>query len=469
MLGTLNGTDLTLSEARRFHNQPIQEKDSLQWDIPQLYRETLDALRGIGGYEEPVEGISCNSWAADYLLFESDGSLITPTYHHGDPRTKAGMKAVFSKVPSETIYEETGVQSNPGNTLFQLGAEKSKRLSRARHLMPIADAFNYLLAGNACVEMSLASPTQLYNPVTQAWSERLLEALRLPPSLLPPVVQAGTDLGLLRPEIAEETGLQDAHVITSCSHEIAASLIGLPIDIGEPWAYLHLGPSSGMGTELAQPLINNATRHFNFTNEMGYGGSIRFSKPAAGLWILDQCRLFWDDRDRQLDGDLLVHLAGAAQPFASLINPADSRFATPGDMPLKVQTFCRDSRQPVPLKPGAIFRCILESLALHYRQTLQEIELLTGAAISRLFILGDSTNSLLNHFTASAIQVPVVIAPESAASIGNVVVQAMALGEIKSLDQARQIVRSCFQSETIIARPSAWDAAYDRFVNLCSD
>jgi len=456
-----------MSEVRRFQNKPIEEKESLQWNIPHLYRETIDGLRGIAAFEEPIDGISCNSWGADYLLFDSNGSLITPTYHYSDPRTKDAMDRVFSKVPWETIYEETGVQQVRGNTLFQLAAEKSRRLSHARHLIPVADAFNYLLTGVPRVEMSLASTTQLYNPLTQSWSDRLLSALRLPATLFPEVVEAGTNLGLLRPEVAAETGLDDARVVASCSHEIAAALIGLPIDVAETWAYLRIGASALMGAELAQPIINDVTRTLNFTNEIGYGGSVPFSKPAPGLWILEECRRFWDDKDRQLDGDLLVHLAGSASPFASLINPTDPRFLSPGDMPLKIQDFCRETNQLVPRKPGAIFRCILESLALHYRKTLAEIEIVTGAEVKRLFILSGSANSLLNHFTASAIQIPVVIAPDGAPSIGNVVVQALALGHIKSLTEARQIVRSSFKMETINPRPGIWDAAYERFMTLC--
>ena len=176
MLGTLEGGHLTMSEVRRFRNLPIQEKDALTWNIAHLYEEIIQGLRGVGSFEEPIDSISCNSWAADYLLFESDGALIAPTYHYSDARSQAGMKTVISKVPWETIYQETGVQQVSSNTLFQLGAEKSKRLSRATHLMPVADAFNFLLAGVPRVEMSLASPTQLYNPVTRAWSQRLLNA-----------------------------------------------------------------------------------------------------------------------------------------------------------------------------------------------------------------------------------------------------------------------------------------------------
>ncbi len=466
MLGMLHKSNLTVSEVRCFPNLPLKENHSLHWNIPQLYQETLAGLRKIGEYEEPVDSISCNSWAADYLLFEPDGSLITPAYHHGDPRTEAGMKKVFSKVPWETIYDETGVQNMPGNTLFQLGAEKSRRLKRVSHLVPVADGFNYLLAGVPRVEMSLASATQLYNPVTKTWSDRLLSALQLPPTLFPPVVPAGTVLGALRPEIAQATGLEDARVVASCSHELAAALAGLPIVEGENWAFLRLGTWAVMGTELAEPIINESSRESNFTNELGYGGLVRFSKHTVGLWILEECRRFWREKDRDLDIHLLMHLALSEEPFESLINLADPRFLTPGDMPLKIQAFCKETHQPVPRKPGPTFRCVLESLALLYRKTLQEIEQLTGRETTRLYLLGESANSFLNSFIANALQVPVVIAPADATAIGNVVVQAVALGHIQSLERAREVVRNSFKTETIVPHAADWEAPYERLAEL---
>jgi rhamnulokinase len=332
--------------------------------------------------------------------------------------------------------------------------------------MPVADAFNFLLAGVPCVEMSLASTTQLFNPLTRSWSQTLLNALRLPAKLLPPVVKSGTELGPLRPEIAKDTHLEDALVMTSCSHQLAAALVGLPIPSNETWAYLCLGSSAAIGVEVPQPIITDASREWNFTNEIGYNGTVRFQKPATGLFILEECRRFWGDENRELDGDLLVHLAGSAPPFASLINPDDPRFSEPGDMPLKIQAFCRETRQPMPRKPGAIFRCILESLALNYRKTLREIEALTGNEVKGLCVLGGSANNLLNHFTASAIEIPIVIAPEDAAVVGNIIVQALALGHIPSLPEARNVVRNSCKIETIIPRATAWDVAYDRLLAL---
>jgi rhamnulokinase len=467
MVGTLNQGSLTMSEVRRFQNLPIQEQDSLQWNIPQLYQETLEGLQAIGTYEEAVDSISCDSWAADYLLFEGDSTLITPAYHYRDPRTKEGMEKVLSIVPQETIYQETGVCPRPGNTLFQLGAERSRRLHRANHLLPVADAFNYLLAGVPRFERSMAGTTQLYNPITQTWSSRLLEALEVPAKLLPPLVSAGTELGALRPEIAQRTGLEDARVVASCSHETAAALVGLPIRPGENWAYLRLGSRVSLGTEIVKPIITDTSRELNFTNETGYGGAIRFSKQTVGLWLLEECRRFWKERDREIDDTLLSHLAGSAPPFDSLINPADPRFLTPGDMPLKIQAFCRETRQPVPRKPGPIIRCVLESLALQCRKTLHEIEDLTGCQMARLYLLNGSANALLHHFIANAVRRPLIVAPADTTAIGNVMVQALALGHLESLEQAREIVRNSFKTETLVPYATAWDTAYDRLAHLC--
>jgi rhamnulokinase len=466
MLGALQDGALSLSEIRRFPNLPTQDKGVLQWNIPQLYQEIVAGLHDIGTYDEALESISCSSWGGDYLLFDSDGALIAPTFHHADPRTEEGRQKVLRRVPLETIYEETGIQHAPGSTLFQLGAEKSRRLSRVTHLLPVADAFNYLLAGVPRAEMSLASSTQLCNPVTRAWSQRLLTAVDLPPALLPPLVPSGTQLGPLRPEIAEKTALQDARVVSSCSHEAAAALLGLPVESGENWAFLRLGSWAVMGTEVAQPIITEASRQLNFANELGYGDSIRFSKQTVGLWILEECRRFWKQQDREIDDDLLTHLAGSAPAFEALINPSDPRFLTPGDMPLKIQAFCRETSQLVPRKPGSVIRCVLESVALLHRKTLSELEELTGRKITNLYLFGSSANALLNHFTANAVQRPVILAPPDATAVGNVLGQALALGHIQSLAEARDIVRNSFKLPKLLPYAAAWDAAYVRLSQL---
>jgi len=466
VLGTLHKNNLALSEVRRFPNHPLQDNNSLLWNIPQLYQDTLDGLRAVGAYEEPVEGVSCTSWGGDYLLLGTDGSLITPTFHHADRRTEAGKKQVLSSLSWEALYDETGSQQTPTSTLFQVAAEAPKRLKRASHLLPMADGFNCLLSGVARAEMSLASTTQLYNPVSNAWSQSLAKELRLPPSLLPPIVPAATELGPLRPDLAKEARLEDARVIASCSHEIAAALAGLPIAEAEHWAFLRPGHTTLFGTQLDAPLINDASRDLGFSNEIGYHGSVCFHKQTVGLSILDECQNYWKKVDRGIDAELLSHLAGSAPPFESLIDPIHPHFSEPGDMPAKIQAFCKETGQTVPRRPGPIFRCILESLALLYRKSLQELELFTGTRFDRLFILGKPEFPLLNHFTANALRIPATVVGQDAAAIGNIVLQGITLGHIESLQQAREIVRGSFKNETIIPYANAWDAAFDRLMGL---
>jgi rhamnulokinase len=464
MLGRLQKDRLAISEVRRFPNQPLKEKNSIHWNIPHLYQELLSGLRELSVYDEPIESVSCHSWAGDYLLFHEDGSLISPAFHRDDPRTENIANEIFSKIPWETIYEETGTHCLAANTLFQLATEKSRRLKKCQ-LLPIADGFNYLLSGVPRAEISLASATQLFNPVAINWSEPLIQGLRLPAELFPQTVSAGTKLGSLRPEVVKETKLEEAQVIASCSNELAAALFGLPLS-GEAWAFLRVGPLVSIGTQLLRPLITDSSRDLGYTNELDGTGATNFYKQAMGLWVVDECKKFWKQKDRDLDNEMLEHLATAAPPFESLINLNDPRFLTPGDMPLKIQAFCKETNQEVPRRPGPILRCVLESLALHYRKTLQEIESLTGREFSRAYLIGGTSESLFCHFVANALQIPLTIAPPTAASIGNVIMQALALGHIKSPAEAREIVRNSFKFETITPHATVWNEAYDRLAEL---
>lgn len=466
MLGALHKDQLTLSEIHSFLNLPIEDRGTVLWDIDHLYQDILIGLRQVGAHDEPVESISCTSWPADYLLFHADASYIPPTFHHGDPRTSSVLKDISRKVPWESIYDETGVWNATNSTFFQLAAEKPRRLKRADHLMPVADGFNFLLSGAPCIELSSASTTQLFNSTTRGWSELLANVLRLPTKLLPPVVPAGTKLKRLRPEIAAATKLEDVQIIASCSNQLAASIVGLPAPDEEQWAFLRLGQKAVFGTELPEPLCSEASRALRFSNTFGYGGAVLFHKHTAGLRILEACRRFWAGADSGLDDGMLAHLAASAEPLEAFINLDDPRFASPADMPLKVRAYCKETGQPEPRKPGPIVRCVLESLALHYRKTLDELALLTGRDFTRLYLLGDSSNSLLTHFIANALQLPMVIVSSDAAVIGNLIVQAIAMGHIKTLDQARQIVRQSFKTETITPHAAAWTSAYERFVDL---
>ena len=467
MLGTLHHEKLTLSEVHRFSNLPVREKDAVLWDAAQIYQEVLVGLREIGGYNEPVDSISCSAWAADYLLFHSDASFIPPTYNYRSAHTVEGREEILAKVNWESIYAETGVRDSQQSTLFQLGAEKSRQLRRADHLLPVADGFNFLLSGLPRVEMSSASATQLFNPCAKTWSARLINALKLSPKLLPALVAAGTKLKPLRPELVASTGLEDAHIIASCSHELAAALVGLPVSDNEQWAFLRLNGDAVIGAGLREPIITDESREANLSHTLGYGGAVYGHTETHGLRLLEECRQYWAAMDHALDDSSLAHLAATAAPLVSLVNLADARFNTPGDVVTKLQAYCRDTAQIVPRRPGAIYRCLMESLAFLYRRTLDDIARVTGREFTQIHLLGDSHDNILHHFIANALQLPVIAAPANATVIGNVLVQALALGRIKTLEEARQIAQKSFKSATIHPHPAAtWAPVYERYLAL---
>lgn len=468
VLGTLQNNCLKLGELSRFPTPILKDKKTQQWDVAAIFQNIVAGLADLGKQDVNLHGISCTGWAGDYLLFAEDGALLSPTFHHDDARSAQGRETVLKKFPAETIYSETGRPIRDASTLLQLSAENSRRLKKARTLLPVADAFNHLLGGVACAENSSASATQLYTPVTKSWSRHLQNELALPPRLLPPIVPAGTRLGILRPDIAKQTHLDHTQIIASCSNELAASLSGLPLNHGRDWAYLRIGSETLIGTEVADPIITAGTQALGYHHETCLGGSTNFYRRANGLFILDECRRFWIERDRELCDDVLLHLATTSGPFEAFIDVTDPRFSEPGDMPLKIQAFCRDSGQEIPRKPGQLIRCVLESLALHYRRLFFETELLTGSRFSRVYLFGANENTLLNHFVVDALQVPAVIASPDAAAIGNIVVQALTLGHIQSLEAAHEILRNSYKIQAIIPHQSDWDTAAERALELTS-
>jgi rhamnulokinase len=467
ILGSLDGERLVLKELHRFANTPVKAGHSLHWNIPELFAELTAGLKKAGQSGLPISSISTDSWGVDYLLFDADGALLEPAFHYRDSRTRQGVERALSKTDWKTIFAETGIQFMPINTLFQLAAEEPARLGNAELLLGVGDAFNYLLSGHACIEESMASTFQLYNPRTKKWSDALLQALELPRSIFPPVVPSGTRLGPLKEELRRDTGLEEMEVLATCSHDTGAAVAAVPAT-GTDWAYLSSGTWSLMGVELPAPVINDACRDLNFTNEIGFGGSFRLLKNIVGLWIVQECRRTWAEEGQRLSYSRLTELAGQSPAFTALIDPADPRFLDPDDMPAKVAAFCRETGQPVVTTPGQVIRAVLESLALLYRQTLSQIERLTGNKIARLHIVGGGgKNHLLNQFAANALQIPVLAGPIEATAAGNILVQAIAMGQIPSLDAARQIVRC--SSELIPMEPrekQGWDLAYERFLKI---
>lgn len=466
--GSLEADCLTLEELHRFANGAREQSDgSLHWDIGALFDELKAGLTIAGSHALPCAGISTDSWGVDYVLFDDAGRTIPPTFCYRDPRSERGVRNAWEKTDWESVFAETGIQFMPINTLFQLAAEDPGRLSRAHRLLGVGDAFNFLLSGNDHIEVSMASTFQLYNPRSRGWSDKLIDALELPRGILPEIVPSGTKLGTLKPTLQEATGLGPAEVIASCSHDTGAAVAAVPAGRGN-WAYLSSGTWSLIGIECPEPILTDACREHNFTNEIGVGHSVRLLKNIIGLWLVQESRRHWEEKGQELSYDKLAWLASEAAPFVSLIDPNDPRFIPPGDMPGRIAARCRETGQPEPKHPGAVIRCALESLALLYARTLHRIEDLTGEPIERLHIVGGGCrNRLLNQLTANALQKPVIAGPVEATAAGNILIQARALGKVESLDHIRRIVKNSFETETFEPDDTGdWRAARERFQAL---
>lgn len=469
MLGTLEGGRLNLNEIHRFPNVPIKDGNSMYWDIPKLFKGIREGLKKAAGKGEDITSLSCNSWGLDCVLLDRQGELIEPVYHYRDPRSAEGVKRVFNKISREEVFAETGIQFIPINALYHLAMETPDRLAATGQIITIGDAFNYFLCGIRRSEISMASTTQLYNPITKNWSAKVLASIGLTPDKFPELVPPGTRLAKLKPEFVTETGLGNVDVVATCTHDTGSAVAAVPATNGDSdWAYLSSGTWSLMGVEINEPLITEQCRELNFTNEIGYGNTVRLLKNIIGLWLVQECKRHWAAAGEDYDYAQLTQMAVEAEPFRSLMNPDDERFMAASSMPAAIAGFCRDTDQPAPESPGQFVRCCLESLALFYRLTMQRVSSLSGKPVNRLHIVGGgSQNGLLNQFTANACNVTVIAGPTEATALGNILVQAITAGEIESLATGRQIIANSFKVDTFTpSDQKEWSVANERFLTL---
>jgi rhamnulokinase len=467
ILGTLDHGKISLEELHRFPTGATKVAGALHWEFDRLLNELKTGLKKATAKNLPIASISTDSWGVDYVIYDERGLAMSPVWCYRDARTAEGVAKVNDKVSWPAVFAETGIQFMALNTIYQIATEPAERLAKAKHILLIGDAFNYFCSGVARNEASNASTTQLYNPVQKDWSKKLFGVLGLRENLFAPICASGTKLGPMKKSLATEVGLPPIEVVASCSHDTGAAVAAVP-GSGEDWAYLSSGTWSLMGVEKSSPVINDQSRSLGFTNEIGYGGTVRLLKNIIGLWLIQESRRHWNKGAKKYEFAELEKLAIAAPPFASLINPDDARFVSPDNMPGKIADFCRETGQPVPADIGACVRCIYESLALFYRVTLRRIERITGKNIARLHIVGGgSKDATLNQFTANALKIPVLAGPTECAALGNILVQAIALGHVESHAAAREIVRNSFELKTFAPQDAEqWDAAAARFEKL---
>jgi len=470
-LAGLTAGEFLLDQTHRFHYPASRDAGHLRWDLQNIFKEINAGISEAGQRARhlgrPIHSIGVDSWAVDYGLIDGAGNLLEPPVCYRDERTQGVMEQVFARIPREEIFARTGIQFLAFNTLFQLYADaRSASFKNAAHLLMIPDLINYFLTGRAVTEYTNATTTQMVNAASGDWDWHIVERLGLPSRLLTEIVPAGTELGALKPALADDLRLAGVRVVATATHDTASAIVGTPLT--DDWAYISSGTWSLIGVERDCPLINRDVARHNFTNEGGAFGTVRFLKNVMGLWILESCRREWQARGSDSDYDRLVDQVEAIADFAGLIFPDDARFFNPPSMLEAIAEQLAETGQPVSANPPVIARVILDSLAFRYASVLRTIALLTNRQIKGVHIVGGgSQNAYLNQATATATGLPVLAGPVEATATGNLLVQAIAEGRFASLNEARQHVARNLRFKRFTPRPTpAWEAAARRYTAI---
>ncbi len=465
-VGEFDGERLTVEEVHRFENGPIEEDGVLRWDTDRLFEDAVAGLH-VAAQNGPVASVAADSWAVDFGLVDANGRLIRSPVHYRDTRRSDAVESVYSRIAPRELYERTGIQLIPINSIFELAAmalENDPALEDAEKLLMIPDILHGRLCGSRSTEFTNATTTQCFDPRAQAWAHDLLERLHVPTRFLPDVVEPGTQLGTI-----DGGALDGTTVIAVATHDTGSAVAAVPFRHPDS-IFISAGTWSLVGMEIDRPLITDESYAANLTNEGGVSGTFRLLRNVTGLWLLHESRRVWATAGLHHSFDDLVTLAEAAPPLRSLIDPDDESFAAPGEMPARIDEFCRRTGQPTPDDPGATSRCILESIALKHAMTVDLLRGVTGTEPRELHMVGGGArNHLLCQLTADATGMPVLAGPEEATVIGNLLVQAMALGELGSLGEVRDVVRASFAPT--VHEPSAsaeWAVARERLAALVS-
>jgi rhamnulokinase len=473
LLGRLTDNKLVVEELHRFPNDPVQVGGRMYWDILRLFHEIKQGLLKAKNQGIELQSMGIDSWAVDFGLIGKNGELLGNPYHYRDPHTEGMMEDVMQQLGKEHLFRRTGLQFLPFNTIYQLAALKkanSPILEQADLLLMIPDLLRYFLTGEKKAELTNASTTQLLSPITKQWDNELMQVLGLGPGILPETVEAGTPIGVLSQQVCTELGVPPIPVIAVGEHDTASAVAAVPA-AGSSFAYISCGTWSLLGTELSEPILSEQALAWNFTNEGGVYGTTRLLKNIMGLWIIQECKRAWDKEGESFSFAELTVLAEQSLPFQRIIDPDDLMFLNPVHMPKQIQHYCAETNQSVPQSEGEIIRCVVESLALKYRLTLERTEQLTGQRFNRLHMVGGGiNNTLLCQFTANAIGRQVWAGPVEASAIGNLVVQYIALGQITDLKEAKAIIKRSFPLQTYEPQQQdSWEEAYASFRSLIGE
>jgi rhamnulokinase len=452
VLGRLDGGRVTLDVAHRFENRPVRLPDGLRWNLLALFTEALAGLRGL---DARLRGVAVDTWGVDYALLDGDGRVLGLPFHYRDSRTDGMIARAHERVPPAELYAATGIQTMPINTVFQLLADA--RTPAAERIALVPDLLSYWLCGAFANEVTNASTTGLLDARSGSWARDLIARLGLPAApFAGEPVEAGTTLG---PVLAHHEIAADVHAVAS--HDTASAFVAAPIRSPRA-AILSSGTWSLLGLELDTPVLSDRAREYNLTNERGVDGTIRLLRNVMGLWIVQECRRCWGD----MSYDELHALAAAARADVPLFDPDDDRFLAPGDMPERIAATCAELGQARPEGHGEIVRSALVSLACKYRLVVERLERAAGVEVELVHVIGGGArNELLCRMTADLLGRPVLAGPVEATALGNVLMQARAVGELGSLADIRAVTAA--SAEPALYEPAGdADATYQRFLSV---
>jgi rhamnulokinase len=448
-----------LEEVHRFPNTPIQRGKHLQWNIQQLWRETV---KGIDWASDDAQSIGIDSWGVDFGLLDHEGNLLEDPVHYRDPRTAGMMELVFRRISRRDIFEKTGIQFLELNTIYQLASLAKRRksfLGKAGTYLGFPDLFNYWLTGAKNAEYTHATTTQCFNPVKQDWDEDILEAIGVSLEIFPDVVYPGTILG----------SMKNMSVSIPACHDTGSAVVAMP-STESHICYLSSGTWSLMGTETKTPVINDEVYEQNFTNEGGAEKTNRLLRNLPGLWFEQELLREWTGKGSRISYDDLNQLASGAKAFRSIINPADPRFLAPGEMTLRIIMYCREHGEPEPQSMGEHIRCVYDSLALSYLHCIGQLESIMGEHYPVINVIGGgSLNAFLNQYTADITQRKIVAGPVEAAALGNAIMQYKCIGLLQDVKEARSLLKETLSlHEYYPSDGLEWENPYRRFLSLIS-
>jgi rhamnulokinase len=454
------GDVAAMEVVHRFDNGPVRIGDSIFWDFLSIFSEIKTGLaKAFTAHGDKIVSIGICTWGVDFGLLDKDGDLIGNPYHYRDDRTDGVPEKLFTEVPLEEVYRETGVQVMQLNTLYQLYAFSKKKpelMGLVDSVLTVPGLLNYWLTGEKKNEYSHVTTTQLYDPVKKGWADSLIRKIGLDPSIFGEIVMPGTKIGPLLPHVARELGASDGvQVVATASHDTASAVAAVPAPAEKNYAYLSSGTWSLLGIETPEPVISDKSREFNFTNEGAADGGIRFLKNIMGLWIMQECKHLWDAEGANDSYDDLTDMAEESGPSQFDMDVDDDRFLKPGliddTMPDRIKAYARETGQPVPETKGEIVRGILEGLARKYAENVRSIEEISGSPIEKLYIVGGGSKNLyLCKLAAEATGIPVLAGPKEATAIGNIMVQAISMGELASFDEGRRLVLDSYEVVTYL-------------------